>query len=124
MSELTVKYEDGLYADLRDPAEAAAYLSAAVEDGDQQLFMMALRDVVNARGIAEVAGMSGLNRENMYRMLSASGNPQLSSLMSLLHSMGLRLVFEVDKMQPAPPHFGEAVMAERSEPYNTERAEP
>ena len=40
--------------------------------------------------------MSQLNRENLYRMLSPRGNPQLSSLNALLHSMGLRLAVEVD----------------------------
>ena len=40
--------------------------------------------------------MSQFNRENLYRILSPRGNPQLSSLNALLHSMGLRLAVEVD----------------------------
>jgi len=38
---------------------------------------------------------SRLNRENLYRMLSKSGNPSLSSLDSVLHSLGLRLAVAV-----------------------------
>ncbi|MCB0129628.1 MAG: hypothetical protein KDD78_02215 [Caldilineaceae bacterium] len=45
--------------------------------------------------MAQTAHAAGLNRENLYRILSASGNPQLSSLHALLHSLGLRLAVEV-----------------------------
>lgn len=96
MSEVTVRYEDGLLADLTDPGEAAAYLNAAIEAGDQQMFLLALRDVTEARKISHVARETGLNRENLYRLLSAAGNPQLSSLNALLHSLGLRLAVEVE----------------------------
>ena len=37
MSQVTVKYEDGLKAHLTDPFEAVAYLNAALEDGSQEL---------------------------------------------------------------------------------------
>ena len=94
MSEVTVKYEDGLLTDLADPVEAAAYLDAALEDGDQQVFLLALRDVAEVHGMARAASGAGLNRENMYRMLSTAGNPRFSSLNSLLHSFGLRLSVE------------------------------
>lgn len=107
MSEVTVKYEDGLLADLIDPAEAAAYLDAAIEDGDQQTFLLALRDVTEAHRISQVARDTGLNRENLYRLLSATGNPQLSSLISLLRSLGLRLSVEVDQARAARPSLAE-----------------
>lgn len=96
MNKISVSYEDGLRVDLQDPTEAAAYLNAAIEDGDQQVFLLALRDVTEAQGTAQTARSAGLNRENLYRILSASGNPQLSSLHALLHSLGLRLSVEVD----------------------------
>ena len=95
MNPTSTPYENGLRLDLQDPAEAAAYLNAAIEDGDQQVFLLALRDVVEAQGMAQTARAAGLNRENLYRILSASGNPQLSSLHALLHSLGLRLAVEV-----------------------------
>ncbi len=79
---------------LADPKEAAAYLNAALKDGSQEVFLLALRDVVAARGLARVARDTSLNRENMYRILSEKGNPQLSSLKALLHSLGLRLAVE------------------------------
>ena len=95
MNKITANYETGLKASLVDPEEAAAYLNAALEEGSQEVFLLALRDVAEARGIAKVARESLLNRENMYRMFSERGNPRLSSLAGLLESMGLKLAIEV-----------------------------
>ena len=96
MNQITAKYEDGLKAALANPDEAAAYLNAALEDNDQEVFLLALRDVTEARGFSQVAKDTDLNRENLYRMLSSTGNPQLSSMNALLRSFGLRLAVEVE----------------------------
>ena len=95
MSEITEKYEDSLKEALLNPEEAAAYLSAALEENDQEVFLLALRDITEARGFTKMAKNTLLNRENLYRMLSSKGNPQLSSLTTLLDSIGLRLSIEV-----------------------------
>lgn len=95
MKKITEKYENNLKADLRDPVEAAEYLNAALEDGSQEIFLMALKDVANAKGISEIARKTNLNRENLYRILSTQGNPKLKSLNSVLHSVGLKLSVEV-----------------------------
>ncbi|MFT5241830.1 MAG: putative addiction module antidote protein [Kiritimatiellia bacterium] len=94
MTKSSVRYDAGLHEDLCDPVEAAAYLNAALEDGSQDVFLMALRDVAKARGLTRLAHETSLNRENMYRILSEEGNPQLSSLKALLDSLGLRLAVE------------------------------
>jgi probable addiction module antidote protein len=94
MKKLTSKYVDGLKESLKDPNEAAAYLNAALEDGSQEVFLMALRDVAEAIGISRIARQSKLNRENLYRILSNKGNPQLASLRSVLRSVGLKLIVE------------------------------
>jgi probable addiction module antidote protein len=91
MKITTAKYEDGLQEALSDPLEAVSYLNAALEDGSQEVFLMALRDVAEAKGISNIARQSELNRENLYRILSAKGNPQLATLNSILHSLGLKL---------------------------------
>ena len=75
MNPTSTPYENGLRLDLQDPAEAAAYLNAAIEDGDQQVFLLALRDVVEAQGMTQTARAAGLNRENLYRIRSVPGNP-------------------------------------------------
>ncbi|MCU0600842.1 MAG: putative addiction module antidote protein [Desulfobacterales bacterium] len=96
MKKVTEKYENNLKEDLRDPVEAAEYLNAALEDGTQEVFLMALKDVANAKGISEIARETKLNRENLYRILSTNGNPKLNSLNSVLHSVGLKLSVEVE----------------------------
>lgn len=96
MSETAARYEDGLKLALADPEEAAAYLNAALEESDQAVFLMALRDVAEAYGLSAVAQEAQLNRENLYRMLSGQGNPQLSSLNALLKTVGLRLSVQVE----------------------------
>ncbi|NQU40510.1 MAG: putative addiction module antidote protein [Lentisphaerae bacterium] len=94
MTKPSVTYDVGLHEDLCDPVEAAAYLNAALEDGGQDVFLMALRDVAQARGLTRLARETSLNRENMYRILSEEGNPQLSSLKALLDSLELKLCIE------------------------------
>ena len=101
MPKRTRKYEEALVESLKDPAEAAAYLSAHLEDDgsdSDELFLMALRDVVKAHGFGEVAERAQVGRESLYKSLSETGNPKLSTLSSLLHALGLRLsVQNVDK---------------------------
>lgn len=80
---------------MKDPAEAAGYLTACLEDGDPQVFLLALRDVAEAHGgIRTVSRNAKLNRENLYRMLSESGNPSLGSLAAVLSACKLRLAVE------------------------------
>jgi len=43
-------YEEILLEDLKDPAEAAAYLQAALEDEEPAVFLLALRQVAQAQG--------------------------------------------------------------------------
>ncbi len=101
MKRTSVQYQDGLKEDLLEPKEAANYLNAALEEGTQEAFLVALRDVAEARGITDLAEKSALNRENLYRILSDQGNPQLSSLMAILESVGLRLIVDIDHPQVA-----------------------
>jgi probable addiction module antidote protein len=92
------KYQDSLIAALRDPKEAAAYLDAALEAGDRAAFLLAIRNVIDALGgMTQIARDTGLNRENLYRVLSKQGNPELNSLEKLLKALGLRLAVEVDQ---------------------------
>ena len=101
MKKCTVSYHDGLMKDLVDPAEAAAYLDAALADGDQEVFLLALRDLAEARGMTALAKQANLNRESLYRMLSNKGNSQLSSLTAILSSAGLRLSVQRNGPMPA-----------------------
>ena len=81
---------------LRDPEVAAEYLSAALEDTDAAVILMALRNVAEAQedGITGLATRSELGRESMYKMLSKSGNPKLSSFTKVIQGLGLKLKVE------------------------------
>ena len=87
----TADYEKGLIKRLQNPEYASEYLNEALKEGSQEIFMLALRDVAKAKGITQAARKSNLNREALYRMLSESGNPNLSSLNKLLDTLGLTL---------------------------------
>ena len=88
----SLPYEGWLIEQLKDPEEAAAYLEAVIEEGDQAAIMLALRQVARAQGgIAEIARKAKLTREATYKMLSKSGNPELRSLKAVLAATGLRI---------------------------------
>lgn len=94
MPKKAKKYDEGLIESLKDPKEAAAYLNVHLEDdakGSEELFLLALRDVAKAHGFGDVAKGADLGRESLYKALSADGNPKISTLMSLLKAMGLKL---------------------------------
>ena len=65
-----------------------------VDDGADERFLMALRHVAKAHGMTAVAEKSGMARQAMYRALSETGNPELSTLKALLDAMGLKLAVE------------------------------
>jgi len=87
----TKDHQKSLLETLKDPKEAAEYLNAALEEGDNELFLLALKNVVKAYGVTNIARKAHLNRENLYKMLSEKGNPELASLWSILNSIGLKI---------------------------------
>ena len=94
----TKSYQEELIKSLKDPEEATAYINAALEENDlPEVFLLALKNVAEAYGFSRLAKKTHLNRENLYRMLSEKGNPELSSLKALLNGLGLRLHVEPRK---------------------------
>ncbi len=76
---------------LKTDEQVAAYLDAVLEDGDPALVNAALGDVARARGMTLVARESGLGRESLYKALSKEGNPEFSTVLKVIRSLGLRL---------------------------------
>ena len=76
---------------LDTPEKVAAYLDAVLEEGDDKLLLVALRNVVKSMGFAKVARGAGLRRETLYQSFSEDGNPRLSTLHSVLGQLGMRL---------------------------------
>jgi probable addiction module antidote protein len=81
-----------------DPAEhldteedMAAYLEAALEEGDPALVAAALGDIARAKGMTQVAREAGLGRESLYKALSPGGNPEFATIMRVVAALGLQL---------------------------------
>lgn len=91
----TKSYDNLLIEELRDPELAAGYLSEALRGDSMEAFLIALRNVAQARGgLGALAEETDLNRQNLYRMLSEGGNPTLANLIKLLKSVGIEIRFE------------------------------
>lgn len=69
----------------------AAYLAAALEDVNPDVFLAALADVAKARGISAIAQSSGLGRESLYKALAPGAKPRYETIMKVLHGLGVRL---------------------------------
>jgi len=81
-----------------DPAEhlvteedMAAYLEAALQEGESALIAAALGDIARAKGMSQIARDAGLGRESLYKALSADGNPEFSTIMKVIAALGLQL---------------------------------
>ncbi|HXM67880.1 MAG TPA: addiction module antidote protein [Candidatus Acidoferrum sp.] len=92
----SISHDQALIKELRDnPSFAVEYLKSALEeDGEPRVLLVALRRVVQARGIAKIAKTAGVERESLYRALSTRGNPRLSTLAAVTKAVGLRLTVE------------------------------
>ena len=91
--------------ELNDPVKAKAYIDVALEeyqsDNDDGALLLALRDIAEAQGgLRKLAEKTGLDRSNIYRTLSAGGNPRLHTLAAILHGMGLRLSVDFVSSDP------------------------
>jgi probable addiction module antidote protein len=76
---------------LNSEEEMAAYLEAALEEGEPALVAAALGDIARARGMTQLARETGLGRESLYKALSPNGNPEFSTILKVVRALGLRL---------------------------------
>lgn len=84
------RHEDWLQEQLQDPELAADYLAAAADDPEPSVYLHALRQIAEARGIGAVAAASGLSRRRIYRALSPKGNPRWTTLFAILRATGMK----------------------------------
>ena len=76
---------------LRNDEEIAAYLEAALEDGDYAFFLSALDDAVHAFGINAMAKKMGVNRQSLYKSFDKGSKPNFETVFKAIDSLGLRL---------------------------------
>ena len=79
-------------ADYLDNEETIAeYLTAALEDEDPNVFLMAVKDVARARGMTQLAKDSGIGRESLYKALAPGAKPRYETIMKVVHALGVKL---------------------------------
>ena len=79
---------------LTDEVTIAEYLNAALENGDPQLLLMAVKDIASARGMTKLAQDSGLTRASLYKTLSPDAKPRYETVMKLITALGVKLVVQ------------------------------
>jgi probable addiction module antidote protein len=91
MATKTTKWDAADYLDTAQ--DIAHYIEACIQDdpGDGSLISAALGDVARAKGMTQIARDCGVGRESLYKALSKDGNPELSTVIKVLQTLGLRL---------------------------------
>jgi probable addiction module antidote protein len=99
MNQRLRTHDEVVIEQLRNPEMAKAYLEIALEeygqDGDLPFFLEA------QGGLTQLAEKMGLNDQNLYRVFSETGNPELRTISLILQSLGYRLT-----VQPIQVEFG------------------
>ncbi len=68
----------------------SAYMEEALETKDPAFIAKALGTIARARGMSQTAKKAGLSRESLYKALSKEGNPEFSTIMRVMHALGLQ----------------------------------
>ena len=74
---------------LQSDEDMAAYLEAALEEGDASLVAAALGDIARAKGMSQLARETGLGRESLCKAPSPSGNPEFATILRVVGAPGL-----------------------------------
>ncbi len=79
---------------LKNDEVIAEYITAAIEENDPDFLLQALNDVARARGMSNIAALSGLGRESLYKALSPGAKPRFDTIMKVMQALGIRLKAE------------------------------
>ena len=85
----TKPYDAAEYLETEE--DMAAYLEAALEEGDPALVVHALGNIARARGMSQIARRTGLRRESLYKALSPEGNPEFATVLKVVQALGIEL---------------------------------
>ncbi len=88
----TIPYDPA--EDLADEKDQVELLAEAFASGDQKFIAAALGAVARARGMSTIAEKAGVTRPALYKALSETGDPQLSTLLGVINALGLKLAVE------------------------------
>jgi DNA-binding phage protein len=92
---MSKSYKADLLEALRDPSEAAEYLDAALEDGDEDVFRLALKDVLEAQKyLSQLPEKAKFNQDNVSSVFYQPPSSELCHFDSFLHALGFRLAIQ------------------------------
>jgi len=87
---------------LKSPESQSELLNDAFLSGDAGYISQALGVIARARGMTEVARAAGITREALYKSLSETGDPRLSTLLGVTRALGMTLSVQADGvLEPA-----------------------
>ena len=72
-------------------ADMGDYLTQAFLDDDPAVFVTALGHVAKAKGIAQLATDTGLNRESLYKALSGKTQPKWDTVQRIIKALKINL---------------------------------
>ena len=90
--------------DLTSAEAIAVFLTEAFRTEDAGYIAHALGVVARAKGMAEIAGRTGLSREQLYRSFSSAGNPRLKTILAVLSALGVELSARPPARRSRRPH--------------------
>lgn len=76
---------------LDSEATIAEYLTAALEDENPDMLLIALKDVARARGMTQLAEDTGLGRESLYKALTPGAKPRYDTILKVIKALGVKL---------------------------------
>ena len=96
MKRKSVSFESVSDNVLSDIETAQLYLQECLNEGDDDLFMKAIGDVIRAhpKGMDEVAAKSGQKRESLYKSLSGKTKPKFNTIYKVLSAMGFQITIQ------------------------------
>ena len=82
---------------LDDEEMIAEYLSVILENGDQELLLLAIGDIAKAKGMTQIAKRTGLGRESLYKALAPGAKPRFETIIKVLKALDIDLAIKSAK---------------------------
>jgi probable addiction module antidote protein len=96
MVEKLTKYDPA--EDLASDEAIATFMAEAFQTNDAAYISHALGVVARAKGMAQIAGKTGLSREQLYRSFSEKGNPTLKTTLAVMKALGIELTAKASRV--------------------------
>ena len=93
MAEKLTTYDPA--EDLTSESAMASFMAEAFETNDAAYIAHALGVVARAKGMTQIAGQTGLSREQLYRSFSENGTPTLKTTLAVMKALGIELTAKI-----------------------------